>query len=47
MIMIRAKFDRLKEEVNSDLGIFAGDLVGILEKSQVYTLNGKRVSRIC
>ncbi|KAH7854620.1 hypothetical protein Vadar_016004 [Vaccinium darrowii] len=32
MIMIRAKFDRLKEEVNSDLGIFAGDLVGILEK---------------
>lgn len=32
MVMIRAKFDRLKEEVNSDLGIFAGDLVGILEK---------------
>ncbi|KAL7183956.1 hypothetical protein ACSBR2_026180 [Camellia fascicularis] len=33
MVMIRAKFDRLKEEVNSDLGIFAGDLVGILEKT--------------
>lgn len=33
MVAIRAKFDRLKEEVNSDLGIFAGDLVGILEKS--------------
>ncbi|KAL7001668.1 non-specific serine,threonine protein kinase [Sarracenia purpurea var. burkii] len=33
MVMIRAKFERLKEEVNSDLGIFAGDLVGILEKS--------------
>ncbi|XP_057482092.1 probable serine/threonine protein kinase IRE isoform X1 [Actinidia eriantha] len=33
MVMIRAKFDRLKEEVNSDLGIFAGDLVGILEKN--------------
>ncbi|KAL6997855.1 non-specific serine,threonine protein kinase [Sarracenia purpurea var. burkii] len=32
MVMIRAKFERLKEEVNSDLGIFAGDLVGILEK---------------
>lgn len=30
---MRAKFDRLKEEVNSDLGVFAGDLVGILEKS--------------
>lgn len=33
MVAIRAKFDRLKEEVDSDLGIFAGDLVGILEKS--------------
>ncbi|KAK4752883.1 hypothetical protein SAY87_021681 [Trapa incisa] len=33
MVAIRTKFDRLKEEVNSDLGIFAGDLVGILEKS--------------
>lgn len=30
---IRAKFDRLKDEVDSDLGIFAGDLVGILEKT--------------
>ncbi|XP_052205816.1 probable serine/threonine protein kinase IRE [Diospyros lotus] len=35
MVMIRAKFDRLKEEVNSDLGLFAGDLVGILEKTSV------------
>lgn len=34
MIVIRAKFDKLKEEVNSDLGIFAGDLVGILEKTK-------------
>ncbi|KAF8044283.1 hypothetical protein BT93_A2312 [Corymbia citriodora subsp. variegata] len=33
MVAIRAKFDKMKEEVNSDLGIFAGDLVGILEKS--------------
>lgn len=33
MVVIRAKFERLKEEVNSDLGIFAGDLVGILEKT--------------
>lgn len=33
MLMIRAKFDKLKEEVDCDLGIFAGDMVGILEKS--------------
>ncbi|XP_006365254.1 probable serine/threonine protein kinase IRE [Solanum tuberosum] len=33
MVMVRAKFDKLKEEVNSDLGIFAGDVVGILEKT--------------
>lgn len=33
MVIVRAKFDNLKEEVNSDLGIFAGDLVGILEKT--------------
>ncbi|EEF51530.1 probable serine/threonine protein kinase IRE [Ricinus communis] len=33
MVAIRAKFDKLKEEVDSDLGIFAGDLVGILEKT--------------
>lgn len=33
MVVIRARFDRLKEEVNSDLGAYAGDLVGILEKS--------------
>lgn len=33
MVMVRAKFDKLKEKVNSDLGIFAGDLVGILEKT--------------
>lgn len=29
---IRAKFDRLKDDVNYELGIFAGDLVDILEK---------------
>ncbi|OVA19533.1 Protein kinase domain [Macleaya cordata] len=33
MAIIRTKFDRLKEEVNSDLGILAGDLVSILEKN--------------
>lgn len=30
---IRAKFDRLKDDVNYELGIFAGDLVDILEKT--------------
>ncbi|KAH9299629.1 hypothetical protein KI387_031311, partial [Taxus chinensis] len=30
---IRARFDRAKEEVDSDLAIFAGDLVEILEKN--------------
>lgn len=29
--MVRVKFGRLKEEVDKDLGVFAGDLVGILE----------------
>ncbi|KAF8380457.1 hypothetical protein HHK36_027944 [Tetracentron sinense] len=33
VVVIKAKFDRLKEEVNSDLSIFAGDLVGILENN--------------
>ncbi|KAI4330850.1 hypothetical protein MLD38_029095 [Melastoma candidum] len=32
MVAVRTKFDKLKEEVDSDLGIFAGDLVSILEK---------------
>ncbi|KAK6262182.1 hypothetical protein QUC31_007998 [Theobroma cacao] len=32
-VAIRVKFDRLKEEVNSDLAVFAGDLVGMLEKT--------------
>ncbi|OMO95856.1 hypothetical protein CCACVL1_05217 [Corchorus capsularis] len=31
--VIRAKFDKAKEEVNSDLAIFAADLVGVLEKN--------------
>lgn len=31
--MIRTKFDKAKEEVDSDLHIFAADLVGILEKN--------------
>ena len=30
---IRARFDKEKEEVNSDLAIFARDLVEILEKT--------------
>ncbi|KAJ4828414.1 hypothetical protein Tsubulata_022866 [Turnera subulata] len=33
MVGIRKKFVRLKDEVNADLGLFAGDLVGILEKT--------------
>ncbi|GLT74176.1 hypothetical protein SLA2020_459890 [Shorea laevis] len=33
VVMIRARFDKAKEEVNSDLAIFAADLVGILEKN--------------
>lgn len=33
LAMIRAKFDKLKEEVNNDLGIFAGDLVCLLQRS--------------
>ncbi|XP_077232836.1 putative serine/threonine protein kinase IREH1 isoform X2 [Tasmannia lanceolata] len=33
LVAIRAKFDKAKEEVDSDLAVFAGDLVGILEKN--------------
>ncbi|KAK7833073.1 putative serine/threonine protein kinase ireh1 [Quercus suber] len=33
LVVIWAKFDKAKEEVNSDLDIFAADLVGILEKN--------------
>lgn len=33
ILRIRARFDKLKEEVNVDLGIFAADLVSIMEKS--------------
>ncbi|XP_020087818.1 probable serine/threonine protein kinase IRE isoform X3 [Ananas comosus] len=33
MSVIRSKFDRLKEEVDSELGVYAGDLVGMLEKA--------------
>ncbi|KAI3704917.1 hypothetical protein L1987_75146 [Smallanthus sonchifolius] len=33
MVMLRGKFEKLKEEVNFDLGIFAGDLVGIFEET--------------
>ncbi|KAI3750667.1 hypothetical protein L2E82_21397 [Cichorium intybus] len=33
MVMLRGKFEKLKEEVNADPGIFAGDLVGILEET--------------
>ncbi|KAK4778993.1 hypothetical protein SAY86_006521 [Trapa natans] len=33
LVVIRMKFDKAKEEVNSDLAIFAADLVGILEKN--------------
>ncbi|XP_050387584.1 probable serine/threonine protein kinase IRE [Argentina anserina] len=33
MVALRARFERLKDEVDVDLGAFAGDLVGTLEKS--------------
>ncbi|XP_052874812.1 probable serine/threonine protein kinase IREH1 isoform X2 [Gossypium arboreum] len=33
LVAIRAKFDKAKEEVNSDLAIFAADLVGVLERT--------------
>ncbi|CAM8937446.1 unnamed protein product [Rhodiola kirilowii] len=33
IMAIKSKFDKLKEEVDDDLGIFAGDLVGVLEKT--------------
>ncbi|GAB2292640.1 Probable serine/threonine protein kinase ireh1 [Dionaea muscipula] len=33
LAMIRAKFEKAKEEVDSDLAVFAADLVGILEKN--------------
>ncbi|XP_047332435.1 probable serine/threonine protein kinase IREH1 [Impatiens glandulifera] len=32
LVMIRVKFDKAKEEVDTDLHIFAADLIGILEK---------------
>nr|XP_043616368.1 probable serine/threonine protein kinase IRE [Erigeron canadensis] len=35
LVMLRGKFDKLKEEVNTDLAIFAGDLLGILEDTSV------------
>lgn len=33
LVVIKAKFNKAKEEVDSDLAIFAADLVGILEKN--------------
>ncbi|CAA0836706.1 Probable serine/threonine protein kinase IRE [Striga hermonthica] len=36
MVMVRSKFDKMKEEVDADLGIFAGDLVSVLEKTSEY-----------
>ncbi|XP_009778794.1 probable serine/threonine protein kinase IREH1 [Nicotiana sylvestris] len=33
LTMIRAKFDKAKEEVDTDLRVFAADLVGVLEKN--------------
>ncbi|CAK9135166.1 unnamed protein product [Ilex paraguariensis] len=41
MVMVRAKFDKLKDEVNSDLGIYAGDLVSILENNSELCLEWK------
>ncbi|KAL3655085.1 putative serine/threonine protein kinase ireh1 [Castilleja foliolosa] len=34
LAMIRTKFDKAKEEVNSDLHILAADLIGLLEKNK-------------
>lgn len=33
LVMIRGRFEKAKEEVDSDLAVFAADLVGILEKN--------------
>ncbi|XP_021747282.1 probable serine/threonine protein kinase IREH1 [Chenopodium quinoa] len=33
LIMIRGRFEKAKEEVDSDLAVFAADLVGLLEKN--------------
>ncbi|CAL5445296.1 unnamed protein product [Camellia sinensis] len=33
LVMIRAKFDKAKEEVDADLHVFAADLIGVLEKN--------------
>ncbi|MCD7446998.1 putative serine/threonine protein kinase ireh1 [Datura stramonium] len=33
LTMIRAKFDKAKEDVDNDLRVFAADLVGVLEKN--------------
>ncbi|XP_019436737.1 PREDICTED: probable serine/threonine protein kinase IREH1 isoform X1 [Lupinus angustifolius] len=33
LVVIKAKFDKAKDEVNTDLAVFAADLVGILEKN--------------
>ncbi|KAI4347283.1 hypothetical protein L6164_008105 [Bauhinia variegata] len=33
LVVIRGKFDKAKEEVNSELAVFAADLVGVLEKN--------------
>ncbi|KAK8946817.1 Serine/threonine-protein kinase AtPK2/AtPK19 [Platanthera zijinensis] len=35
MMVIKSKFKLLKKEVNAELGVYAGDLVGILEKASV------------
>ncbi|KAD5961289.1 hypothetical protein E3N88_12762 [Mikania micrantha] len=33
MLMLKGKFEKLKEEVNLDLGVFAEDLIGILKET--------------
>lgn len=33
MLVVRSKFNRLKQEVNSELSVYAGDLVSVLEKT--------------
>ncbi|XP_076914423.1 putative serine/threonine protein kinase IRE [Bidens hawaiensis] len=36
LVMLRGKFDKLKEEIDADLAIFAGDLVGILDETSMH-----------
>ncbi|XVF20154.1 hypothetical protein REPUB_Repub11eG0173800 [Reevesia pubescens] len=45
LVVVRGKFDKAKEEVNSDLTIFAANLVGVLEKNAESYLEWQKTSR--